>query len=186
MRSLCVCPRWPHLDNPMSASVLKRMEGSLVLKFLLILNPNKLLCTVKKVLYKVYIYMIALIKWGLKLWLMTAVVSFIIHISAALADNVCNKYLIRVANWVLVSLKLMAGLWLPDCRLPACRTGGHFGVSFLPARTMTAWRIKTTVTTAVSVESHSHLFVFHLVVHLCISMVSWTKTGDFFFFFFST
>lgn len=43
---------------------------------------------------------------------------------------------------------------------------------FLPALTLAACRIKISVTRAVSVESHSHLFVFHLVAHLCISMVS--------------
>lgn len=43
---------------------------------------------------------------------------------------------------------------------------------FLPALTSTACRIKINVTAAVSVESHSHLFVFHLVVHFCISMIS--------------
>ena len=43
---------------------------------------------------------------------------------------------------------------------------------FLPALTLAACRSKIIVTAAVSVESHSHLFVFHLVVHLCISMVS--------------
>lgn len=74
----------------MSASILKRMDGSVVFNFLLNLNPNKLICTVKKVL-------IALIRSGFKLCLMAAV-SFNIQISAALADIVCNKYLIRVAN----------------------------------------------------------------------------------------
>lgn len=43
---------------------------------------------------------------------------------------------------------------------------------FLPALTLAACRSKINVAAAVSVESHSHLFVFHLVVHLCISMVS--------------
>lgn len=45
------------------------------------------------------------------------------------------------------------------------------GWSVLPALTPAACRITMSVTAAVSVESHSHLFVFHLVVHLCISMV---------------
>lgn len=44
--------------------------------------------------------------------------------------------------------------------------------SFLPALTLAAWRISINVTSASSVESHSHLFVFHLVFHLCISMLS--------------
>lgn len=55
--------------------------------------------------------------------------------------------------------------------------------SFLPALTLAACRIKINVTNAVSVESHSHLFVFHLVLHLCISMVSarsdYTKRATF-------
>ena len=43
---------------------------------------------------------------------------------------------------------------------------------FLPALTSAACRSKMNVTKAVSVESNKHRFVFHLVVHLCISMVS--------------
>lgn len=116
--------------------------------------------------------------------------------------RVCKEQLKRLAIWFMVtllasdrqSLKLMAGLWLspkptvtysmgwsPDYRRSqAVRDALELGQwlwrlvgwSFLPALTWAACRIKMNVTAAVSVESHSHLFVFHLVVHLCISMVS--------------
>lgn len=46
------------------------------------------------------------------------------------------------------------------------------GCCILPALTVAACRSKMNVTKAASVESQSHLFVFHLVVHLCISMMS--------------
>lgn len=113
---------------------------------------------------------------------------FNVQTAAALADKVYNKHLIRVAKWVLVTV-MKVDLWFTVAGGQTARledTGGHSEVYFLPARTMTVWRIKTTVTAAISFESHSHPFVFHLVVHLCISMVSarsWTNTGDFFFFF---
>lgn len=42
---------------------------------------------------------------------------------------------------------------------------------FLPALTLVACRTRVKVMNAVREESISHLFVFHLVDHLCISMV---------------
>ena len=81
--------------------------------------------------------------------------------------------------------------WPPDAlepsRMPwSWRTVAEVTSSFLPALTLAAWSIKINVTAAISVESHRHLFVFHLVVHLCISMMRWApaavhKPGDFWF-----
>lgn len=49
-------------------------------------------------------------------------------------------------------------------------TGLRF-LMFLPALTWVACRTRVKVMNALSVESISHRFVFHLVEHLCISMV---------------
>ena len=43
---------------------------------------------------------------------------------------------------------------------------------FLPALTLAVCRIKDRVTKVVRLEFQSHLFVFHLVDHLCISIVN--------------
>lgn len=43
--------------------------------------------------------------------------------------------------------------------------------NILPALTIEVWRVKINVITAANVKSHRRLFVFHLMVHLCISMV---------------
>lgn len=48
--------------------------------------------------------------------------------------------------------------------------------SSLPALTLTACRRKVIVTMVIRVGSHSHLFVFHLVDHLFISIVTHTAT----------
>lgn len=113
MRSLCVCPCWPQLGNPTLASVLKRIEESLVLKFLLDLNLPKLLCTVK-----IVFYMIALLRSGFKTLMAPA--SFNIHISAAPADKVSNKYVIR---WLGV-IKVDGWLWL-TVRRTHCQAVGQ-------------------------------------------------------------
>lgn len=54
-------------------------------------------------------------------------------------------------------------------------------LTLLPALTWAACRTRVKVMNAVTVESISHLFVFHLVDHLCISMAhKWIKPlGDF-------
>lgn len=45
-----------------------------------------------------------------------------------------------------------------------------WSLTILPALTLVACRARIKVMNAVIVESISHLFVFHLVDHLCISM----------------
>ena len=99
--------------------------------------------------------------------------------------SACHHHLLCWISWVAIEkfgrLMVMVTLattsaYRTRSSCPGCPGLGTVTASsrngFLPALTLAACRSKIIVTAAVSVESHSHLFVFHLVVHLCISMVS--------------
>ena len=99
--------------------------------------------------------------------------------------SACHHHLLCWISWVEIEkfgrLMVMVTLattsaYRTRSSCPGCPGLGTVTASsrngFLPALTLAACRSKIIVTAAVSVESHSHLFVFHLVVHLCISMVS--------------